>query len=124
MVLSFILLTLVVLKTKAKTDQITVLCCIIYILQQIRLFISISPFSNAHNQISFRHESLFLLLSFNALLGLFLPVKWYLPPVAIIYSGFFWVAYGRAKERDLCWLDVLRKFSLYLGTGVVSACVV
>ena len=67
--------------------MITILACLIFGLHQMEAFVKIGPFANVEKQALFRCESLLQLYSFIVTIGAFLPLKYYLPPVLIIYSG-------------------------------------
>ena len=85
-IMAYFLLTFLVLKTSTKTDMITLLAVVIFAIHQMQIFIKIDPFEDVNKQPVFRYESLLHLYSSIVMVGTFLPMKYYLPPVLFIYT--------------------------------------
>ena len=92
-ILGYSFLTLLLKHTGTKPDMITLVVCLIFALQQMHLFVKVDPHQSAAMQGVFRYESLFQLLTFITMIGPFLPLRYYLPPIALLYSGSFWATY-------------------------------
>ena len=69
----------------------------------------------------FRMESFFHFTAFVTLLGAFLPIKYYLFPVTVVYSICFWVAPCHLTEHDFKLLMDIFKFSAYVGLNLTIA---
>ena len=80
-------------KVSVKTEMITLLACLIFGLHQMQAYVKIDPLTNVQKQALFRCESLLQLHSFIVTIGTFLPIKYYLPPVLIIYTGVYGLTY-------------------------------
>ena len=73
--------------------MVTLLACLIFVLHQMQAFVRIEPFASVQKQALFRCESLLQLYSFIVTIGTFLPIKYYLPPVLVIYTGVYGLTY-------------------------------
>ena len=92
-ILGYSFLTLLLKHTGTKSDMITIVVILIFALQQMHLFVKVDPSDSASMQSVFRMESLFQLVTFITMIGPFLPLRFYLPPIALLYTGSFWATY-------------------------------
>ena len=57
-------------------------------------------------------------------IGTFLPIKYYLAPVLIIYTGVYGLTYYYAEERDLCYFEAILTITINWMTSTFSAFIV
>ena len=89
----FAFLTLLILKMDTKADMLSLVASIIFAVHQMHLFIKVDPLGNVNMQAVFRYESHFQFLAYIMMLGPFLPLRYYFPPMCLIYSVSFWAIY-------------------------------
>ena len=95
-ILGYGFLTLLLKLTKTKSDMLTLLACLIYALQQMHLFVKVDPLGSVEMQGVFRYESLLQCFTFITMIGPFLPLRYYFPPIAAIYTFSFWITHYQA----------------------------
>ena len=95
-----------------------------FALQQSHTFMRIDPFAEISRQPVFRGEILLQLYTFIITIGIFLPIKYYLPPVLFIYVLTNWLTYRYAKESDLCEFESYMNVFLNVVVSTTCACIV
>jgi len=124
MILAYALLAVVVRHACTKTDNITFISIVIFVMHLYQSFMKIDPFADISRQPVFRAETLLILSTFIVTIGTFLPLKYYLPPTLMLYAGVHWLIYHFAEKRDLCAVEAFTTVFLNVILGTLVACTI
>jgi len=121
MIIAYALLAVVVRHACTKTDNITFISIVIFVMHLYQSVMKIDPFADISRQPVFRAETLLILSTFIVTIGTFLPLKYYLPPTLMLYAVTHWLIYHFAEKNDLCAFEAFTSVFLNVILGTVIA---
>ena len=71
-----------------------------------------------------RTQSAMQLFSYMSMLGTFLPLRWYLLPVSVVYTGSYWSVYALCTNDEQEKFEVICRFMSNLTLFVIGAIMV